>query len=247
MEECYVGVEAVCDVYLKEAAAITDDIKALSDDNKDEKERLKALRKAYFERVKRLRSGSGATRCLQYSHRIEDPIAIRGDELDINPWLLACLNGVLDLRSGKLRDGRPEDYVTKFVPHEWRGIDVPAPAWESFLNASLDGDPMTSDEERHQHRDNVIPFVRRALGYGITGLSTEHMFLVLNGQGRNGKGVLVETFRYCPALSYCPDYPANLSDFIILSCSLITDLKARPLRPLVIAEILSTKALASSP
>lgn len=196
MEECFLGVEAVADVYLKEAAAVTEDMKKLGDDQDDEKKRLKALRDEYYKRVKRLRSGSGAANCLQYSHRIEDPIAIRGDELDINPWLLACQNGVLNLRTGTLREGRPEDYVTKFVPHEWKGIDTPAPSWDGFLQASLDGDPMTSDEERQQHRDNVIAFTRRAFGYGITGLSTEHIFLVLNGAGRNGKGVLVETFRY---------------------------------------------------
>ena len=196
MEECFHGVEAVSEVYLKEAAAITDDIKKLGEDNKDEAKRLKDLRDEYYKRVKRLRSGSGAANCLQYSHRIEDPIAIRGDELDINPWLLACQNGVINLRTGKLRDGQPEDYITKFVPHEWKGIEVPAPCWEGFLEASLDGDPMTSVEERLEHRTNVIDFTRRAFGYGITGLSTEHIFLVLNGQGRNGKGVLVETFRY---------------------------------------------------
>lgn len=196
MEECFLGVEAVADVYLKEAAAITADIKELDPEKKDEAKRLGDLRNEYYKRVKRLRSGSGAANCLQYSHRIEDPIAIRGDELDINPWLLACQNGVLNLRTGKLRDGRPEDYVTKYVPHEWRGIDTPAPSWDGFLEASLDGDPMTSEEEQRQHRENVIAFARRAFGYGITGLSTEHIFLVLNGQGRNGKGVLVETFRY---------------------------------------------------
>lgn len=196
MEERFHAVEAVAEAYLKEAAAITEDMKEMGEDKDAEKKQLKSLRDEYYKRVKRLRSGSGATNCLQYSHRIEDPIAIRGDELDTNPWLVACTNGVLDLRTGKLRDGRPGDHLLKYSPHEWRGIDAPCPAFEAFLDSALDGDPMTGEEERNQHREQVTAFMRRALGYGITGLSTEHMFLVFNGAGRNGKGVLVETLRY---------------------------------------------------
>lgn len=197
MEERYQGVEAVCDIYLKESLALNEDIgKALAAEQKDEAAKLRALRDEYLKRVKRLRSGSGATNCLTYAHRIEDPLAIHGNELDRNPWLMACINGVVDLRTGKLRDGRPEDWLVKHVPHEWKGIDAPCPIWDGFLSASLDGDPMTSDEERSQHQQQVIDFTRRALGYGITGLSTEHFFLVFNGQGRNGKGIMVETIRY---------------------------------------------------
>jgi putative DNA primase/helicase len=197
MEERYQAVEDVAKVYLDAAYELKEEIaKASAADQDAEVKRLKDLQGEYFKRVKRLRSNSGATACLQYSHRIEDPIAIRGDELDTNPLLLACSNGVLDLRTGKLREGRPDDYLLKYSPHEWRGIDAPCPAFESFLASALDGDCMVDQEERDQHREQVTAFMRRALGYGITGLSTEHMFLVFNGAGRNGKGVLVETLRY---------------------------------------------------
>lgn len=197
MEERYQGVEAVAEIYLKEAYNLKEEIAAaMSGEDKDKAKRLKDLRDKYYKRVERLRSDAGVNGCLNFSHRIEDPIAIRGDELDTNPWLIACTNGVLDLRTGKLRDGRPGDNLLKYVPHEWKGIDEPCPAFEAFLASALDGDPMTSDEEREQHRQQVTAFVQRALGYGMTGLSTEHIFLVFNGQGRNGKGVLVETLRH---------------------------------------------------
>lgn len=197
MEERYQGVEAVAEVYLKEAQALKEDLDtARANDNKDEAARIMALRKTYFDRVKRLRKGSGALACINFSHRIEDPLAIRGDELDRNPWLLAFNNGVVDLRTGKMRDGRPEDYLLKYVPHDWKGIDEPCPHFDAFINSALDGDPLAGEEERRQHREQLTAFVDRVIGYGITGLSTEHIFLVFNGQGRNGKGVLVETLRY---------------------------------------------------
>lgn len=197
MEERYRGVEAVAEIYLKEAGALKKDIDtALASDNKDEAKRLLYLRDKYYKRVERLRSEGGVEGCLGFSHRIADPIAIRGDELDTNPWLVACRNGVLDLRTGKLRDGRPSDNITKYSPHDWLGIDAPCPTFIDFIASALDGDPTLSDDERQHHRDEVTAFVQRALGYGITGLSTEHIFLVFNGCGRNGKGVLVETLRY---------------------------------------------------
>lgn len=197
MEERYHGVEGVTEIYLKEAAALKAKIdKAWADDKKDLAEQYEDLRDSYLKRVNRLRTGRGALNCINYSHRIENPIAIRGDELDTNPWLLAVKNGVVDLRTGKLRDGRPGDYLLKYVPHEWRGIDEPAPTFDKFLACSLNGDPLSTQEERELHCEQVTAFLRRVLGYGITGLSIEHIFLVMNGIGRNGKGVLVETLRY---------------------------------------------------
>jgi putative DNA primase/helicase len=188
MEERYQGVEEVCKIYLKAAADLKSD--------EDGEDKNKKLREDYFKRVRRLRSGSGATNCIIYAHRIEEPLAIKGDELDVNPWLIACKNGVLDLRTGRIRDGRPSDYLLKYVPHEWKGIDAPCPAFEAFLESALDADPTATPEERATYRQELINFLRRVLGYGMTGLSLEHIFLVFNGQGRNGKGVLVETLRY---------------------------------------------------
>lgn len=197
MEERYHGVEAVANVYLDQTKVLNEEIaKAQADDQKDLATKLKAERDEYLKRVKRLRSGSGATNCINYSHRIENPLAIKGDELDENPWLLACKNGVLDLRTGKLRPGKPEDHLLKYCPHDWKGIDAPRPNFEAFLESALDGDPFLTDQERAEYRADLIAFLRRVLGYGITGHATEHIFLVFNGAGRNGKSVLVETIRY---------------------------------------------------
>jgi putative DNA primase/helicase len=88
---------------------------------------------------------------------------------------------VLDLRTEELQDGRPEDYIFRSSPVNWEGLHAPAPIWEVFLN------------ETYQEMEEIISFVQRAFGYAITGLNREHIFLVLYGQGRNGKGTFVET------------------------------------------------------
>lgn len=109
-------------------------------------------------------------------------VALSGDEWDANPWLLGCANGVLELQSGVFRPGRPTDWIKTVTPTVWEGLKAPAPRWERFVDEIFDG-----------NRD-LMEFFHRLLGYGITGLTTEHAFPVLWGaQGRNGKTTVLET------------------------------------------------------
>ena len=48
--------------------------------------------------------------------RTEAPIADAGHDWDNRPMLLAVANGVVDLRTGKLRDGRREDRLIRYTP-----------------------------------------------------------------------------------------------------------------------------------
>src|SRR3972149_1540414 len=101
--------------------------KAKGEGDEDKVDQLEARQKAYFSRVKRLRSVAGAQSCINWAHHVEGALAIRGEEFDRNPWLLACRNGVLELRTGKFRDGRPGDNITKAGEHKWIDIKHPAP------------------------------------------------------------------------------------------------------------------------
>jgi len=177
------GVEKTAALYLEEAKKIVSDIDvAIKAKNKEAVLALENLQGNIYKRVLRLRSDRGRLNTIKFAHtNPENAIAISGDEFDRDPWLLACLNGVLDLRTGQLRPGRPSDYITKAAPVEWLGIDHPAPLWERFLSEILLEDIDTID------------FLSRLLGYAITGLNVEHILPVLCGKGRNGKGTIVET------------------------------------------------------
>lgn len=121
-----------------------------------------------------------------------DPIADSGDAWDADPYLLAAPNGVVDLRTGTLRAGRPEDRLTlrtgvAFDP------TAPASRFERFLDEIFDG-----DGER-------ISWLTRAVGYSLTGATSEQIFFLLHGHGANGKGALTR------ALSHAlGDYGFNL-------------------------------------
>ncbi len=114
-----------------------------------------------------------------------EPLGITGEQWDRKPWLLACENVIVDLHTGNLADSRyPGDYIRTICPTTWTMLDRPAPRWEQFLLEVFNLDT------------DLIEFLQRLLGYGITGLCTEHVLPVLWGEGRNGKDTLLSTLKH---------------------------------------------------
>jgi len=177
------GVETVAELYLNEAKKIVADIDAaIKNKKKEEVFRLEDLQSKVYKRVLRLRSDRGRGNTLKFAHtNPENALAISGNEFDKDPWLLGCLNGTVDLRTGLLIPGRRDDFITKVAPVEWAGLDAVSPAWERFLSEILLDD------------QDTIDFLSRLFGYAITGLRIEAILPVLCGKGRNGKGTIVET------------------------------------------------------
>jgi len=174
------AVEAVVEAYLTEARAVSVEIRNLGDDAGQKEHQLKYLRKELNKRGGMLRSTRRRSNCLAMSHTCEAPLAIRGDEIDERPYLLACANGVVDLVTGELVDGRPEDYLLKASPVEWQGIDAACPTWERALDEILSGN------------QKLVQFVQRIFGYALIGEVRQSLLVVLAGQGRNGKSMIVE-------------------------------------------------------
>jgi P4 family phage/plasmid primase-like protien len=128
----------------------------------------------------------------------EQPIPIGVETLDANPWVLNCLNGTLDLRSGKLREHRREDYLTKCCPVEYpteEGIDPVL--WQKFLDKIFNGNAA------------LIGFVRRLMGASLVGEVRDHALPIFHGTGANGKSVLIETWTGILGPDYAIKAPAN--------------------------------------
>ena len=98
--------------------------------------------------------------------------------LDGHPHLLACRNGTVDLRTGELLPAEREHLIT-------RGVDVnydpeaTSPEWLAFLTTIFNGDV------------EMIAYVRRLLGYSLTGEVGEHIMPTFYGKGANGKSQLL--------------------------------------------------------
>jgi putative DNA primase/helicase len=183
MDKAKMAVETVALRYGQEMTRLRKEIaEASAKEEKDREKFLKDLRDYLNSRVKRLRKSTGRINCLEFAHTGPNgsSLAIRGDELDQNPWLLGMKNGIMDLRTGELRPGRYDDWICKACNVEWDSLEAPRPTWENFLWESLE----------HQA---TIDFLRRWAGYCLTAMTTEQKFLILAGEGRNGKGVFVET------------------------------------------------------
>ncbi len=100
------------------------------------------------------------------------------DQWDTDPWLLNTPGGVVDLRNGRMRSHRPEDYMTRVTAVAPGGE---CPIWLSFLAKVTNGD---KELER---------FIQRMAGYALTGSIREHALFFAFGTGANGKGVTINT------------------------------------------------------
>ena len=107
-------------------------------------------------------------------------IVVLPEQLDRNKWLLNVNNGTLDLRTGELREHRREDLITKLAPVR-HDPEAKATLFEIFLNDIFAGN------------QDVIRFVQRAIGYAITGDTSEQCLFITWGGGENGKSTLIET------------------------------------------------------
>jgi putative DNA primase/helicase len=107
-----------------------------------------------------------------------EPIALSEDELDRDGWLFNCLNGTINLHTGRLLAHTREHYITKISAIRYDPAAM-CERWLGFLDQVFE-----SDQAR-------IDFLQRAVGYSLTADVREECLFLLHGHGRNGKGTLL--------------------------------------------------------
>lgn len=110
------------------------------------------------------------------------PIADSGERWDRDGWLFCVQNGVVDLRSGQLRPGRPEDMVTQQSPVTFEP-GAKAPRWEQFLDQVTGGN------------GELKSYLQRGVGYSLTAETKGQVWFFLYGLGSNGKTTFTMTIR----------------------------------------------------
>lgn len=175
-------IEKVCEIYEyyynikeKEAEEEIDKIK---------KANLQKYLSKILRRINNLRRKNGQDNLMTMVNRVENPLFVLPDVFDNQPYLKACANGVIDLRTGELIEGRPEQYLLKAIPMEYDPellkVDDPCPTISQYLLSSL------GDKE-------IVDFVIRLLGYGMITKRKDHIFVIFWGEhGRNGKDTLIK-------------------------------------------------------
>jgi putative DNA primase/helicase len=111
------------------------------------------------------------------------PISDSGEGWDADPLLLGVANGVVDLRTGKLRDERPCDKILKHSPVLFDQCAT-CPVFEKFLADIFPDHP------------ELPAYIQKVMGYCLTGEISEHRIFNNYGLGANGKGTITETIRH---------------------------------------------------
>lgn len=113
----------------------------------------------------------------------EEGIPIPPNHLDINPWLLNCQNGTIDLKTRELKQHDPKNFITKIIPVEYNP-EATCELWIEFLEKILNWNY------------DMIHFLQRAIGYSLTGVTLEQCLFLLYGIGANGKSTFLNIVNF---------------------------------------------------
>lgn len=108
----------------------------------------------------------------------EEGIPVLPDVFDRDPMQLNLENGTLDLETGTLQPHSSDDRISKLAPVEYQE-GAECPRWIAFLEEIFEGDRAKID------------YMQKALGYTLTGKTTERAVFFLWGVGKNGKSTLL--------------------------------------------------------
>jgi putative DNA primase/helicase len=107
-------------------------------------------------------------------------VSVTSSMLDHDAMLVCAENAVIDLRTGLTVPPNRSHLITKQIGTHY-DPDATCPLWLSFLDTVTGGDR------------ELMVFLQMAVGYTLTGLTSEQCLFFLHGRGQNGKGVFTST------------------------------------------------------
>ena len=105
--------------------------------------------------------------------------ATTNEDWDQDDLVFQCRNGVLNLLDGTLMDGEPNFMISQCSGVIYDPM-AECPTFDRFLIEIMDGD------------EELVEYLLMCLGYSMCGLTDEQCMFILNGNGANGKSVLLD-------------------------------------------------------
>ena len=134
---------------------------------------------AMLKNIKHLASSSGKEAMLKEAMHMGSMPTTNAD-YDRNKWMLNCANGTVDLRTGTLLPHDRSRMISKCTNVDC-DLQGSAPTWEKCLRNVFKGS------------EGLVSYVRKAIGYSLTGSTKEQCFFQCHGDGSNGKSVFFNT------------------------------------------------------
>lgn len=109
----------------------------------------------------------------------EHLLPVTNETFDNDFDLFNVQNGFINLKAGQLMDHERSNFFTKISNVEYTD-KADCPKWDEFLNDIFLGN------------QKLVRFIQRAVGYSLSGHTSEQVLFVLYGNGRNGKSVFLD-------------------------------------------------------
>ena len=113
---------------------------------------------------------------------VQPDVAVDDNKLAADPDLLNVANGTLDLRTGCLERHDPADLITRICPVKYNG-EAKCKRFKKFLRHATDGNK------------DMAKFLKKAVGYTLTGSTTEQVLFFVHGPHSTGKSTFVNLIR----------------------------------------------------
>lgn len=136
------------------------------------------MEKKFLRHIKSSRSSKSKT---AMKNELRHKVPALPGQFDRDKYALNTPDGIIDLRSGRIMPHDIEKYITKLCGTGLSEADCPV--WKSFLDAVFGGDP------------EMIRYIQKAVGYSLSGSTSEQCVFFLYGTGRNGKSTFLDTVR----------------------------------------------------
>jgi putative DNA primase/helicase len=160
-------------------------------------QRTKLIARELYEEAGRIEDAEQRKTCAEWARKCESAdrrraalflaqsepgIPVLPAEFDRDAFALNCLNGTVNLKTGELREHRPEDLITRLAPVQFDSA-ARSELWEQFLEQSTGGDK------------ELKCFLQRAAGYSLTGSICEEVLFFVHGPAASGKSTFLETLK----------------------------------------------------
>jgi putative DNA primase/helicase len=124
--------------------------------------------------------GAGRIESMLRLAKSDPALSVLPSQLNANPFLLGCTNGIVDLTTGHFMPHDPGYLITNQSVVRY-DASATCPTWIRFLADVTEGN------------QDLVDMLQQAVGYSLTGSIEEQALFILYGTGANGKSTFTNT------------------------------------------------------